>query len=90
MTFPDHELTSDEANLRSMIRKGISLAASYDVDFEDDIRHYLDYMVTLSPDFDTNPATSWAGKILRRNALTASQKLREIDNLYIFSREPQI
>ena len=85
--FPDHGLTSDEPSLRSMIRQGIERAATYDVVYENDVARYLDYMLILSPDFDTNPETSWAGRILRRQGLTGAQRMRRIDDVFVFSRK---
>ena len=85
--FPDHKVTSDEPGLRSLIGTGVERAAGYDITYEDDVRRYLDYMLTLSPDFDTNPATSWAGQILRRKGASGAQKMQRIDNVYIFSRK---
>jgi hypothetical protein len=90
MNFPSHHLTANEQSLRTLIRKGIERTKDYDVVFEDDIRRFLEYMVVISPDFDANPATSWAGDILRSKNATGVQKMRRIDNVYVFSYKGRV
>jgi hypothetical protein len=88
--FPNHDLISDEEKLRLMIQGGMVRAARYDITFEDDIRRYLEYMLTLVPDFDVNPSASWAGEILRSNRIDGTNKMRRIDNVFVFSRKGQV
>jgi hypothetical protein len=83
--FPEYTKALDEASLRELIASGIEKAAGYNFEFEDVIQRYLEYTILLSEDFDTDPATSWAGNILR-DADSASRKMSRIDDAYLFSR----
>src|SRR5437764_719501 len=81
--FTDQTRTVDEQSLRNLTICGIDRAEGYGIAFEDDIQRYLEYMMVLSQDFDTNPETSWAGDILRRGDTDGAQKMSRIDNVYL-------
>jgi hypothetical protein len=61
--------------LRILVDNGIKKAARYGINTEDDVQHFLEYMVVYSPDFDTNPETSWAGDILSRRDMEGVSKM---------------
>jgi hypothetical protein len=84
--FPDETRAFDEHSLHEVVIWGIRRAEGYGIDFEDDIRRYLEYMMVLSRDFDTNLQTAWAGDILRRRDVDGARKMTEIDNVYLFAR----
>ena len=86
-TFPEQTLPFDDNGLRNLIVGGIKRAEGYGIVFEDDIQRYLEYMMVLSQDFDTNPHTSWAGDILRGGDTDGAQKMTRIDNAYPFFRK---
>ncbi len=65
---------------REFVQEGVAKAARYAIEREEDVRQYLEWMVLLGPDFDTNPKTEWAGQILRREDLWPWEKLEEIEN----------
>lgn len=82
--FPDHTELWDEPTMQELVRLGLRRAADHGIRAERDIRRYLEYMVLLSPGFDTDPATAWAGVILRRRDLNGSARMRRIDAAYLF------
>ena len=84
--FPNETMLLDEDSLQDLVVSGIRQAEDYGIDVEEDIRRYLEYMMVLSRDFDTNPHTAWASDILRRGNIDGSRKMDEIDNAYVFTR----
>jgi hypothetical protein len=85
--FPAETQALDDPNLRKLVVSGIGRAESYDIESEDDIQRYLEYVMVLSHDFDTNPKSSWARRILLRRDIDGTQKMSRIDNVYLFSRK---
>ena len=59
-------------------------AKKYDIKKEFDVRRYLEYGIGYGSDFDTNPETSWANKILNDNRLGGSKKMDRLDNYTTF------
>jgi hypothetical protein len=53
-----------EESVRQMIRKGSERAAAHGITKEYDIARYVNIMFALGPDFETDPATEWAGRVL--------------------------
>jgi hypothetical protein len=84
--FPRETTSLDERTLEHLTISGIRRAERYGINFEDDIQRYLEYMMVLSHDFDTNPRTAWAGNILRRRDIDGAQKIDVIDSVYLFAR----
>jgi len=64
---------SDEA-LEVAIVVGMDRAKGYGVTSENDIRRFMECAFLYNPHFDTDPATAWAGDILRRDDLSGSAK----------------
>lgn len=85
-SFSDQTRQLDEQGLRKLVILGINRAEGYGIAFEDDIQRYLEYMMLLSQDFDTNPRSSWAGNILLDDGVDGAQKIARIDNAYLLSR----
>jgi hypothetical protein len=74
---------SDE-ELRAFVVGGMDSARQYGVELENDVRRYLECMVTHGADFDTAPKTAWAGEILRREDLGGTQKMEQIIDYELF------
>lgn len=82
--FGEELIATSEQDLRTMIRAGTDKAARYEVTTEDDVRCYLEFMVTLGSDFDTNPACSWAGDILREEHYNGTAKMDRLGEYELF------
>jgi len=67
--------------LRNTIQKGISDSERYEIRFEDDVERYIDLMFILGKDFDTEEESSWAGEILRKEEMSAEERLDTIFDL---------
>lgn len=76
--FPDQTKTMAEDGLRSLIDAGIEKAKHYGITAEEDVQAFLEYMLIYSPDFDTDPETSWAGEILCREDIIGRLKMRRL------------
>ena len=76
-------------DLDPLVRRGITEAKRYNVDDEDNLERYLEFMVVLGPHFDRDPKHAWAGEILRRDDLEAGEKIDEISwNVQMNWEEP--
>jgi len=67
--FPEHFTALEDEKTRALIQFGISQAATYDIISERDVCIYIDLMIALGPEFDTDPKTTWAADILNDEAL---------------------
>lgn len=86
--FPTRLADTPDDQLRQTIHDRIERAASYDIAIEDDVRRFLEAVVVLGPDLDTNP---WAAEILRDETLDSAQKMDRLEDheAYKLAREPK-
>ncbi len=68
-----------ETDLRTFIQSGIKRSKEYNIILEDDVRRYLEFMAMYGHDFDINPKTAWAGKILSTENGDGTLKMDMID-----------
>ena len=83
--FPRQSDQLGDASLRTMIQNGIVMAGRYAVTDQYDVRRYLEYMIVLSRDFDTDPGTSWAAAILHNHRLDGTAKMNLVDDTFLYS-----
>ncbi len=77
-------------SVRETIREGIERSKAYGVVTEYDVRRYLEWMIILGPEFDTDAKTAWAGGILRSDKMRGFEKMDLIDRYATFiMREDQ-
>ena len=69
----------DKNELHDLIRTGWKRAKHYSLTSEWDICRFIQYKVRLCPDFDANPKTEWAGRILKDSSFDAQEKMDRID-----------
>jgi len=62
--FPGQCHALGESQLREVIRYGIKRAAAYGITAARDVCKYIDLMVVLGRDFDTDKELPWVGAIL--------------------------
>jgi hypothetical protein len=65
---PQHCAAMGEANLRKVVKTGIKRAEKYGLTFKGPVRFYLDLMIMLGSDFDTDPQYPWAAELLNGSA----------------------
>jgi len=70
--FPNRCKAAGEPELRRAIRYGVKRAASYKIKAQPDVCRYIDLMMALGGDFDTDPKLPWASEIL--NAPTSQEQ----------------
>jgi hypothetical protein len=63
--FPKQCEAAGEEQLRATIQYGIKRAAAYGITVACDVCRYVDLMVVLGRDFDTDRNLPWAGGILK-------------------------
>ncbi|KPA16197.1 hypothetical protein MHK_003597 [Candidatus Magnetomorum sp. HK-1] len=70
----------DEKKLTTIIETSIKRAEAYNIVTEQGIISFLEFMFSLSFDFDSNQKTNWTGDILKDHLLSESEKIMKIIN----------
>ena len=78
--FPDRTKDLADEKIRVVVQSGMKKAESYGIDYEDDIRQFLEYLVIYGTRLDVREETRWIGDILRRNDLSGAAKMNLIDS----------
>jgi hypothetical protein len=76
--FPRQCEALGESKLRETIRYGIKRAAGYGITAARDVCKYIDVMVALGRDFDTDKKYPWAGEILKATSSSNARMARLI------------
>lgn len=79
--FPEDTKDKSKQELQTLIHEGIKQAGQYQIEFEDDVRRYLEFMVMYAQDFNKNPDTTWAHETLHSEKLDGTEKMDLIDEL---------
>jgi hypothetical protein len=74
----NRELT--DVALQETIKTGMQRASAYGIVDEMDIQRYLEFMVRYGADFDTDPATAWAGEILENPDLPDAERMNALED----------
>lgn len=77
--FPDRTEKVDDKKMHTIVKQGIDKAEGYGIEYEDDIRQFLEYLVIYGPHMDSRKRTKWIGDILRRQDLDGTRKMKLID-----------
>jgi hypothetical protein len=78
--FPDRTRDLPDERIRLVVQNSTKKAESYGIEYEDDIRRFIEYLVIYGTRLDTREETRWIGEILRRDDLTGTAKMDLIDN----------
>jgi hypothetical protein len=76
--FPRKYKAAGEAHIREMIHYGIERAVSHGFTIKSDVCRYIDLMVVLGRDFDTDERLAWAADILGKKK-HASRKIKALE-----------
>ena len=74
-TYPDVLKGTPTQDVEKSIQAGIRRAAMYGLIAEYDVARFIDLMYLLSPDFDSNPKTSWIRAVLDDPEVHPRQKM---------------
>lgn len=87
--FPDRTQELPDDRIRLVVQNSIKKAESHGIEYEDDIRRFIEYLVIYGARLDTREETRWIGDILRREDLTGTAKMDLIDSreLQVFRRQ---
>ena len=64
--FNEQMKDQSDDDLRTKIHAGIKKAKNYDIKYERDVLHFLEYIMRCGTDFDTDPQFVDGAKILRQ------------------------
>ncbi|MFO7639967.1 MAG: hypothetical protein R6X17_01465 [Candidatus Competibacteraceae bacterium] len=78
--FPDRTKDLPDEKIRLVVQNSMKKAEIYGIEYEDDIRRFIEYLVIYGTRLDTREETRWIGEILRRDDLTGTAKMDLIDN----------
>jgi hypothetical protein len=82
---PKHCEAVGEAGVRQVIRLGIKRGAGYGLTNRGPVRFYIDLMIMLGSDFDTDPQYPWAAAILKERELP--DQMERADRLFEKSQD---
>lgn len=78
--FPVSTKTMSDKTLTAQIEEGIIRAENYKIHEKEDIKIFIEYMIYLGKDFDSNPDLKWASKILRIRNISGSEKISRLQD----------
>lgn len=78
--FPDRTKDLSDERIRLVVQDSMRKAESYDIEYEDDIRRFIEYLVIYGTQLDVREETQWIGDILRRDDLNGTAKMNLIDS----------
>jgi len=88
--YPEKTKVKTESTLSELINSTIDKALDYTIISENGVVAFLEFMFTLSLDFDSNPKTKWAQDILTDTNLNESNKIMLIINKIQINIENEI
>jgi hypothetical protein len=71
-------------NPQQFVRSGLKKAMSYGISYEENVQLYLECMVELGANFDTDPEILWASNILQNRNQTGEEKMDAIEEHLTF------
>jgi hypothetical protein len=86
--FPTQTEKKDDDELLADVRQGVRTSAKYGISAECDVARYIEYMMIYGLSFDSDQRLDWAGKILKTEEISGSEKLDRIDGHDQFLRNP--
>ena len=64
LRFFCYKLKLEKNNLEEFVRYGIKRAKNYNLNTEQEVKQYLECMITIDAEFDKNKETLWASEVL--------------------------
>jgi hypothetical protein len=77
--FPQETHDVSDEKIHERVRQGIDNANAYGIEYENDIRSFLEYSMIYGPNMDDNPEAAWIGEILRMENLDGRTKINLLD-----------
>ena len=78
--FPDRTNNVSNEDIRTVMQYGTKKAEYYGIEYEGDIRRFIEYLVIYGTQLDAKEETRWMVDILRRDDLDGTSKMDSIDN----------
>jgi hypothetical protein len=78
--FPDRTKDLPNDRIRLFVQDSMKKAESYHIEYEDDIRRFIEYLVIYGTQLDVGEEPQWIGDILQLNDLDGTAKMNLIDS----------
>ncbi len=79
-TFPDHTKNVSDEKIHYAVQEITRKAEGFGIEFEDDIRRFIEYIVIYGTQLDVKEETLWMANILRCDNLNGTTKMDMIDD----------
>ncbi len=80
LKFPERTKDLPDERIRIVVQNSTKKAESYGIEYEDDIRRFIEYFAIYGTRLDIREETQWIGDILRRRDLDGTAKMDLIDS----------
>ena len=78
--FPDRTANLSDERIRIVVQNIMKKAENYRIEYENDIRRFIEYLVIYGTRWDDLQETEWMADILRRDDLSGTIKMDLIDS----------
>lgn len=78
--FPDRTKDFPDESLRVVVQNSVKKAESYGIEYENDLRRFIEYWMIYGNQMDIQEETRWIGDTLRRHDLDGTAKMDLIDS----------
>ena len=79
--FPARTQALSDEKIQGVVQTGIKDAESYGIEYENDIRRFIEYLVIYSTQQSTRKETQWIANVLQQDELDGTAKMDRIDDL---------
>ena len=79
--FPDRINDASDTLIVNFVRECSKKAERFGIEYEEDIRRFIEYSILYGVQFDTNTQTEWLGNILRQSDLDGTTRMNMIDEM---------
>jgi hypothetical protein len=73
------------SEIPTLVRQGLERARAYGLEYEFDLKRYVECLALLGRDFDRDPACPWAREILTRRDWSGRMKMDALDEHLVFA-----
>ncbi len=79
--FPARTQDQSDQKIQFVVQAGIKDAESHGIEFENDIRRYIEYLVIYGTRLDERKQTQWIANVLQQAELDGTTKMDRIDEM---------
>lgn len=79
--FPVRTQALSDEKIQGVVQTGIKDAESHGIEYENDIRRFIEYLVIYGTQLSTRKETQWIANVLQQDELGGTVKMDRIDDL---------